>query len=67
MFCSCDLLHHSNQVLIQSIKDTSSCRLSPSNLNGFKTIATVNPFLDLTVSKISAATVWYKPYPALAT
>jgi hypothetical protein len=27
----------------------------------------VSPFVDLTVSKISTATVWSGPYPALAT
>lgn len=53
--------------ITQSINDTSSFRLNPSKLKGFKTTTTVNPFVDLTVSKISTTTVWSNPYPALAT
>lgn len=53
--------------IIQSGVNTSSFRLNPSKLNGFKTTATVSPFVDLIVSKISTVTVWSDPYPALAT
>lgn len=34
---------------------TSSWRLFPSKLKGFKTIVTVNPFADLMVLRISTA------------
>ena len=53
--------------ITQSTYDTSSCRLNPSKLKGFKTIASANPLVDLAVSKISTATVRSNPYPALAT
>ncbi|KAF7827532.1 Protein ACCUMULATION AND REPLICATION OF CHLOROPLASTS 3 [Senna tora] len=53
--------------VIPSIDDTSSCRLNPSKVKGFKTIATVNPLDDFMALKISTAKVSSDPYPALAT
>lgn len=54
--------HHKLEALL-----TSSSRLCPSKVKGFKIIATENPLADLIVLRISIAAMWSEPYPAPAT